>query len=370
MSREPIADPLALADLIERLSSVPRVALDVEGDGLYRYRARACTLQLSTGAHSAVVDALALESLHSLAAITGETGPMKVVHDVSFDARMLAQCELPLGRVFDTAVAARFLGEPNTGLAALLAKHFGVALDKTHQQADWGRRPLTSEQLDYLLDDVRHLPNLAVALEARARKLDVLEEIEEETRYAIDRALEPEIPREPWTRIKGARDLSPEERAILKALADMREHEAERRDVPPFRVAANHVLFEAARRRPRSVEDLRRVRGLRRLPASLLQSALETARRDGPPVVEPATPPPADERARRRAREKALTSWRAEEAERRGVPVQVVLPGHCLRDLAQLGEPGALDTIPGLGRKRIERYGAVLRPILAQQTPS
>ena len=136
MSAELVDDPAELAALAARLADAPRIALDVEGDGLYRYRARLCTIQLASGAESAVVDALALDSLAPLAPLLGDAGPSKVVHDVSFDVKMLAQRELPLGRVFDTAVAARLLGEPSTGLAALLEKHFGVALDKQHQQAD------------------------------------------------------------------------------------------------------------------------------------------------------------------------------------------------------------------------------------------
>jgi ribonuclease D len=366
MSRELIDDPDALGALAARLADAERVALDVEGDGLYRYRARVCTLQLSTGRESALVDALALESLDALSPLLAAEGPIKVVHDVSFDAKMLAQRGLGLGRVFDTAVAARFLGERSTGLAALLEKHFGVALDKAHQQADWGERPLSEAQVDYLLDDVRHLPALADEMEARARALDVLEEIEEETRYAMARALEPETPRAPWTRVKGARDLAPAQQAVLRALANVREREAEARDVPPFRVASNRVLFEAARRRPRAVKDLRRIRGLRRLSDARLQEALDEAQREGPPREEPpAPPPPPEDRAKRKAREKALTAWRAEEAERRGVDPQVVLPGHCLRDLAQLGDRDALGHVPGLGDKRIARYGEALRALLA-----
>lgn len=349
-----------LVALLETLGGLARVGLDVEGDGLYRYRSRLCIIQIGDAERVAVIDALALEDLSPLAPFLSEEGPEKIVHDVSFDRKMLASRGLPLGRVFDTAVAARFLGEPSTGLAALLAKHFEVELDKKFQQADWGERPLDEERLAYLTADVRHLPALAETLTASARELGVLEEIGIETIYAMERALEPEKEREPWTRVKGARDLGAGQKAFLRALADVRESEAIARDVPPFRVASNRVLFEAARRRPKRVQDLRRVRGLRKLDDAHLERALSMAERDGPPNEEaPDLPPPAV-RAERKAREKALNSWRAEEAKARGVDVQVVLPGHCLRDLARLTDTSDLAMISGFGAKRIELYGEPL----------
>ena len=377
--------PDELPALAKELAPAPRIALDIEGDGFHRYRARLCTLQLAAvqldavqlgavqlgavqlGADEAVrvVDTLRIEELAPLAALLGEGGPVKVVHDASFDARMLARRGITLARVFDTSIAARFLGESATGLASLLARHLGVTLVKEEQQGDWGARPLSPEQLDYLVADVTHLLPLAALLEARLREADLIEEVQEETRYMLARALEPEPVREPWTRIKGARDLPPSALALLSALADVREREAERRDVPPFRVAPNGALFEAARRDVREIGPLRQVRGLRGLDDDALASAIALSERGPPLEEEPAAPPP-EERARRRAREKALSTWRRAEAERRGVNEQAVLPGHCLRDLA--GADGAsldvLAQVEGLGAKRIERYGGALIALL------
>lgn len=351
----------ALVACLETLGELDRVGLDVEGDGLYRYRSRLCIIQVGGAEDVAVIDALAIEDLSPLAPLLSEDGPEKVVHDVSFDRKMLASRGLPLGRVFDTAVAARFLGEPSTGLSALLAKHFDVELDKRFQQSDWGERPLDEERLAYLTNDVRHLSALADTFIESARALDILEEIDLEALYAMERALEPEKRWAPWTRVKGARDLGAHQRAVLRALADVREAEAEARDVPPFRIASNRVLYEAARRRPRRVKDLRRVRGLRKLRDEQLAEILERAERDGPPNEEPKEAPlPPEVRAERKVRAKALTTWRAAEAETRGVEVQVVLPGHCLRDLAGLTGTADLTVISGLGAKRIERYREVL----------
>jgi len=356
-----------LTSLVEALGDAEVLGLDVEGDGFFRYHGRMCTLQIGDAEDVQVVDALAIEDLSPLAALLGPDGPLKVVHDVSFDRKMLATRGLTLANVFDTAIAARYLGHQSTGLASLLEARFGVTLDKDHQLADWGARPLDQAQLDYLVADVHHLPELAAQLREEAREADILDEIAEETEYALERALDPEPVREPWTRVKGARDLKGEALAALKALADARERVAEERDVPPFRVAPNRALHEAARRKPRKLKHLRKVRGLRKVPDAALREALEAAERDGPPDLGPAEPPPPPEvRNARKAREKALTQWRKKEAEAREVDLQVVLPGHCLRDLAQLDDPSeeALADIAGLGDKRRARYGdAILRAL-------
>lgn len=361
-----IDSPGALTPIVSRVDPDLRLGVDAEGDGLYRYRSRLCMMQICGGELEALIDTLALDDLTPLQPLLGEDGPLKVLHDVSFDAKMLDQRGLSLGRVFDTAVAARFLGEKSTGLAALLEKYFEVQLDKKHQQADWGERPLDEDQKRYLVEDVRYLPELAKLFEARAAELDVLEEIDEETRYAMRRALEPEVEREPWTRIKGARDLSGHALAVLVALANVREREAAQQDVPPFRVTGNRVLFEAARRRPRTLAQLRKIRGLRQLDDAQLLDALEAAERDGVPQEDATPPPPAEERAQRKAREKALTEWRKKEAAERGVNVQVVLPGHCLRDVAKIEqlEDEALASVDGFGKKRLARYGSTLLDVL------
>ncbi len=350
-----------LVELVRELRDADTLGLDVEGDGLYRYRSRLCTLQIGDANAVEVIDALAIEDLSPLAPLLGEDGPRKVLHDVSFDRKMLETRGLPLGHVFDTSVAARFLGETSTGLATLLDARFGVKLNKKYQKADWGERPIDDDRLAYLVADVRHLPALAAQLEEQAAALDLLEEIDDETRYAMERALDPEVVRAPWTRIKGVRELRGEGLAILRALADAREREAEAANVPPFRIASNRVLFEAARRRPKRLKDLRRIRGLSKIPSATLEGALAAARRDGPPTDElGGSVPPSEERAERKLREKALSKWRKAEADVRGVVEQAVLPGHCLRDLARVSDlsEAGIAQIRGIGRKRVERYAA------------
>lgn len=384
----PIVDPADLARLVDAARDADVLALDTEGDGFHRYRARLCTIQLAwarlpgeadrgaehPGADDAVViDPLADLDLAALAPLLGADGPLKLIHDLTFDVKMLATRGLRLERVYDTAAAARLLGEPSTGLAALVEAHLGVDLDKGDQLADWAERPLPAARLAYLLDDVRHLPGLHRALEHEAQEQDLEDEVAVEMAYVLERAGSAEATRPPWTKLPGIRDLSAEEQAVARALANLRERIAEERDVPPHRVLSHRALIAVARRRPPDPDALSRVRGARRMPVRAVLEAVEEGRAAGEPppreaaVLSPPAPPP-EVRADRKAREKRLRTWRTEEAERRGVTAHAVLPAHCLRELAREAPEGVqgLRAVPGLGARRLERYGERLLAVLAQ----
>ncbi len=232
---------------------------------MHAYRARLCAMQLcpahaSAAARVWIVDPFALDHLDALAPLLGPDGPPKVLHDLGFDARLLLSRGLRLGNARDTAVHARFLGMAETGLGTLLSNQLGCTLAKAWQHHDWARRPWPAEAMRYLADDVAFLGPLHAALADRAAAADVAAEVDEETRYALARALEAAVDaRPPFARVKGYRQLTGAARVALYALAALRETVAEALDLPPGRVVANNALLELARVRPRTVESLRAV---------------------------------------------------------------------------------------------------------------
>src|SRR6185312_8592648 len=143
-----VEDDHRLRDVIAAAGAAERLAVDVEASGMFAYRARTCTLQLAWdgGEKVAVVDALAT-SIEPLRELLGDSGPVKIVHDVAFDARLLAESGIALGNVHDTAVAARMLSRAATGLATMLEVELGVRIAKTMQQHDWRVRPLDDKML-------------------------------------------------------------------------------------------------------------------------------------------------------------------------------------------------------------------------------
>ena len=378
------------------LAGTARMAFDLESNGLFAYRACVCTLQLGSAANGTtaalpppapyqleevmIIDALQAP-LAPLSELLSDRGPVKVVHDVAFDARMLAEVGISLGNCHDTAIAARMLGKTATGLGSLLASELGVTVDKSMQQHDWSRRPFDDRALGYLALDVAHLEALDDVIWAAVRAAGIEDEVLEETRYrlgtAISAAKTPDL-RPAWVRIKGIDRLGQAELAILRRVAELREKEAARLDVAPYKVIGNEVLIAIAKARPRTLDELRKVRGAMQGPrahgmAKEMLSAAVAGITDGTvPEVErvwldkPRVPPMVAKA--RRQRESRIMAWRKSEAATRGVDEQAVLPGHCVKVLGD-ADTTTLDDVarvPGIGEFRARRYGEAILKALTE----
>jgi ribonuclease D len=211
-----------------------------------------------------------------------------VLHGADYDVRCLKrEYGLALPGLFDTMAAARRLGHDALGLSALVERHFGVRLTKEFQRSDWGRRPLTPEQVGYAALDTHYLLPLHDLLTSELAARGATAAAQEE--FARIAAVEPRakvFDPDAWRRLKGARDLDAAGRAVLRALWISREERASALDRPPFKVMPESTLLEVARRRPRSEEELLEVPGvtpvvLRRMGGAVL--AAVRAADEGPP---------------------------------------------------------------------------------------
>jgi ribonuclease D len=261
--REPVlvADPAGLEAMLEAVRPAPLLALDTESNSFHVYRERVCLLQLSTRQADYVLDPLAVDP-RPLGTLFGD-GRELVLHGADYDVRCLKrEYGWSLPRIFDTMAAARRLGRPGLGLSALVEQHFGARLSKEFQRSDWGRRPLTGEQIRYASLDTQFLLPLHDILHGELAGGGLLEPAREE--FARIAAAEPRpkvFDPEGWRHIKGARALDPASRAILRALWTSREERASTIDRPPFKVLGEHTMLEIARRRPRTAAELGRVPG-------------------------------------------------------------------------------------------------------------
>jgi ribonuclease D len=266
-----------LDELITAVRAEPLVAVDTEAASFHRYVDRVYLVQLSTRTATAIIDPLAVADLAPLGTLLGDAGVETVFHDADYDLRILDRdYGFRARRVFDTRIAAQLLGEPAVGLAALLDKHLGIKLSKTHQRADWSLRPLPAAMLAYAAADTRHLPSLRDALRDRLEASGRLTWAQEEFgRLEALRWSGPPDASQAYLRIKGARTLQPRQLAALRALTMWRDVLASEQDKATFRIIGNEALLAVSRALPRSLEALN---GIRDLPAVL-------ARRHGPALL-------------------------------------------------------------------------------------
>ncbi len=256
---------------LSEISDVKELALDTEGASFHRFLDRIYLLQISTRKHSAIIDPLPIGSPAKLGQLLQSSAVEVVFHDADYDLRLLHQdYGWHVTNIFDTRVASQLLGIKSFGLAALLDQYFDVKLDKKHQRADWSMRPLTADMLEYAAQDTRYLLQLKdqmkVELERRGRLHWAQEEFArlEGTRWEVEESMEG------FLRLKGARDLSRRELAVLREIANWRDTVAAQLDRATFRVMGNEALFEIARRAPKNTSELGAIKGM---PKGMMERA-------------------------------------------------------------------------------------------------
>ena len=241
-----IASARSVAEFLPLLEQHTRIAVDTEADSLHCYREKLCLLQVSVAEGDFLVDPLAGVDLNSLAKLLARKE--LVLHGADYDLRLLRRgLNLRPKRIFDTSLAARLVGIREFSYAALVKKYFGVELPKGSQKANWALRPLSSRMAAYARNDTHYLLPLAGKLEAQLRDCGRLEWFEQSCQRAITlAAVDRERDLEDAWRVRGAGVIRGREAAVLRALWNWREAEAQRLDRPSFHILRNDQLIAAA----------------------------------------------------------------------------------------------------------------------------
>jgi len=247
------------------IAGVTELALDTEGASFHRFIDRIYLLQLSTRDKHAVIDPLPIGPPAGLGRLLEDPAVEVVFHDADYDLRLLKQdYGWKINHIFDTRIAAQLLGYTAFGLAALLERFFEVKLDKKHQRADWSMRPLTADMLEYAAYDTRYLLELKDRMSVELDRMGRLEWAREEFALLEGTRWADEEPGMGFLKLKGARDLSRRELAVLRELAPWRDSVAKSMDRATFRVLGNEQLFDIARTQPSTRGALGSRSGFRR----------------------------------------------------------------------------------------------------------
>ena len=345
-----------------------RLALDTEADSLHSYFHKTCLVQVTAAGRHFLLDPLVLgrEGLGPLLEVLADPSIPTLMHGADYDVRVLDRdFGARIRGLEDTQIMAQLLGEPRTGLAALLEKELGVRLDKRHQRADWSRRPLPRAMMAYAAADTAHLEALNRRLRRRLEALGRWSWAEEEFRRL--ETVRYEAPRpDPlaFERVKGVRRLSGAARDRAFTLWSWREEEARRRDVPPFKILGNRQLLALAEDPPDDLAGLTAVDGLgERFVSRWGRTVLGLLRSPRP------APPPARSRTERprlsrtgARRLEALVRERDAAAAALGIDPGVLCPRSALEALAACPERDPARC--GLTGWRLEVLGGAFRRVL------
>ena len=370
-----IKTPADIDALVASLKGAKALSIDTEADGLHHYPVKLCLVQVADDrGRGHLADPLALPTLAPLAPFFADPSVIKVLHAADNDLGYLKRLYgFSVSNLFDTAIAARFLGVTSLSLDGLLREFLGVDPGPSRQKDDWSRRPLSAAQETYALNDVLHLiplrEKLLEALRAKGRDLWVEEECAAVAAMpAPERVTDPDA----YMKLKGAKDLDGRGLAVLRELANMRETLAMKADRPPFMIMGNEVLVALAALKPRDAASILTVKGcttnvVRRAGEAIL-AAVERgmAVPDAElPVRRPNPRPRISGVVQRRS--EALRAWRVEAAKRVELDAGVIFPQRLIDRLAQ--DPprdiNALAQVEGVGRWRAELFGAELMGRLA-----
>lgn len=256
-----VDDDAGFAELIARLADVDVYGLDTEFHRERTYHARLALLQLSWPDGVAVVDPLAVD-VAPLGTVLAGPG-LCLMHAASQDLEILDRvCGTVPSRLFDTQVAAGFIGYSSVGLGGLIQGELGIKLPKADRLTDWLSRPLAPDAIAYAASDVAHLHELYRSLVTKLEERGRLKWAEDECEVHRSRAVSAPPAERAWWKIKEARSLRGRAAAVAQAMAAWRERKASDLDRPVRFLLSDLALVSMAQRPPRDEGDLRRVRGL------------------------------------------------------------------------------------------------------------
>ncbi|MCE2432580.1 MAG: HRDC domain-containing protein [Candidatus Latescibacteria bacterium] len=302
-----INTPDALETLVNRALDAPCVGIDTEFVWEQTYYPRLGIVQVGFSENDChLIDTVTLSDLSPLGALIANRHTVKILHDAQQDLWILRRITdaVPCN-IFDTRCAAGFAGLGSTlSLGNLLRLCLNIQLPKTETRTNWLRRPLSDKQCAYALNDVRYLPalreHILTDIHRRGRENWLAEELRQ---YDISKLYDDRAPEEQYTRVKGTGRLSRRDMAIVRELATWREKEAQQVDRPRAWIMRDDAIVQIARRKPQSIQSLKRLRGIPRSIAnqysnSLLnavQRGLATDEKNCPPISPPVRPDPLDD---------------------------------------------------------------------------
>ena len=264
-----------LTEVLAEIQQEERYALDTEFHREKTYFPQLALIQLKWGKQIALVDPLAVTLSRFADLFRSQT--LCVVHAAQQDLEVLNYaCGSAPNKIFDTQVAAGFIGMSSPSLSTLVQNELKVTLTKGDRLTDWLRRPLTANQCSYAATDVEYLMSLHDILVKKLGALGRADWVDNACEELRLKPAGPSSPEDAWLKIKEVRTLKGSARGVAQALGQWRELRAMNANIPPRRVLSDMALLGIAQAQPQNSDELFRARGVeqRQLGAEMTREVL------------------------------------------------------------------------------------------------
>ncbi len=360
-----IETPEAVCETVRSLKSREAVAVDLEADSMFHFREKVCLIQIAAKELVFVIDPLKLPNLSVLKPLFEDPKIMKIFHGGDYDIRSLYRdFRITVKNLFDTHLASRYLGYEETGLDAVLNKHFSIQVNKKYQKKDWSERPLSENMVEYAASDAFYLIQLAdvliLELIEKGRLRWVLEACE-----LLSRVRPVENNGTPlFLRFKGAGKLNRRRLAVLEKLLQLRVNMAKEKDRPLFKIFGNASAMKLVQFLPKTMKQLKKTKALSEKQRDMfgeevlkaISRAMEIPKdqlpvfpRNKPPALDPEVP----------SRVKALKRWRNSKADMLDLDPAIVATKGLITSIAvkNPSSVGELETMDELKKWQKRRFG-------------
>jgi ribonuclease D len=267
---DPSLEPLITTDrdfddLVAHLRAAGRFAFDTEFVSESTFEPILCLIQVATQDRIAAIDPLAFSDISAFWDVVNDPAIEVVMHAAGEDLRIdkIQSGSLP-ERVVDVQVAAALIGYGYPlSLGNLVGQNRGISLAGGETRTDWRKRPLTTAQLRYALDDVRYLLSVADDLNSRLDALGRLDWAETEYRALIE-SIRARDDDDRWRKLSGLNALNRRGLEVARRLSLWRREDARQTNRPLRYLLKDDMLVAISKRMPATLLDLKALRDFNR----------------------------------------------------------------------------------------------------------
>ena len=256
-----IDDQKVFEDFVDELLLEERVGIDTEFHRERTYFPSVALVQIAHTKGISLIDPLKVD-LRGLSRLLNSQ-VLIVMHAASQDLEVFQHaCGVVPNCLFDTQVAAGFLGMSTPSLSALYEKQLGILIKKESRLTDWMARPLSSSQLEYAANDVRYLLQVYDQVSAELEDRGRVAWVKAECSILLEKEKKRRVPEEAWKKIKEGKNLRGNAQNNIRALAAWRERKAAKLNIPVRYVFPDIALVAIAQQEPKNLNSLEAIRGV------------------------------------------------------------------------------------------------------------